>query len=446
MGLRHQPFEPDQKGTFSMPSSHILDAVEARFDDDHAIANAGLLLVATLADRLGIAAAADRLINLGRRVGAANVGRKLLTVVHAMCAGASCIDDIDVLRTGSTGRILGHTVAAPSTIGTWLRSFTFGHVRQLDQVTEHALTQAWAAGAGPGAQAIVVDADSTICEVYGDAKQGAAYGYTKVLGLHPLLATLAGTGEILHARQRSGRANTARGIVRFVQELLGRIRRAGATGRVTFRADSGFYNHALLGLLDRKQVDYTVTVRSNAAIRRAIAAIGEDAWTAIDYPDSGIAEVAATRYQRRQLVVRRVRHTSDQGQLFATWQYHAFVTSLAGDPVTLDAFHRRHATVELAIRDLKAGAGGRCPSGSFAANAAWLVVASLAHNLLRWPVLLAGLAQGLLTAKTLRRRLLALPGRLTRTARCWTLHLPTGWPWAWQFGFILGRLRCVPFT
>jgi Transposase DDE domain group 1 len=372
-----------------MPSSHVLSTVEARFDDTHAVANAGLLLPAILADRLGIAAAADRLIKLGRRAGAANVGRKLLTVVHAMCAGAVCIDDVDVLRTGATSQVLGHRVAAPSTIGTWLRSFTFGHVRQLDQVTEHALTAAWAAGAGPDAAPIVVDADSTITEVYGQHKQGAAYGYTRVLGLHPLLATLAGTGEILHARQRTGKANTARGIVRFVQELLGRLRRAGASGRITFRADSGFYNHALLGLLDRKQVDDTITVRSNAAIRRAITAIGEDAWTAIDYPDSGIAEVAATRYQRRQLVVHRVRHLSDQGQLFPTWQYHAFVTSLAGDPVTLDAFHHQHATVELAIRDLKAGAGGRCPSGQFAANAAWLALATLAHNLLRWPVLLA---------------------------------------------------------
>ena len=429
-----------------MPSSHILDTVEVRFDDTHAVANAGLVLPATLADRLGIAAAADRLIRLGKRAGAANVGRKLLTVVHAMCAGADCIDDVDVLRTAATGQVLGHLVAAPSTVGTWLRSFTFGHVRQLDQVTEHALTAAWQAGAGPGEQAIVVDADATICEVYGDAKQGAGYGYTRVLGLHPLLATLAATGEILHARQRKGSANTARGIVRFVQELLGRLRRAGAGGRVTFRADSGFYNHALLGLLDRERVDYTVTVRMNPAIGRAIAAIGEDAWVRIDYPDSGIAEVAATRYQRRHLVVRRVRHRSDQGELFPTWQYHAFVTSLDGDPVTLDAFHRRHATVELAIRDRKAGAGGRCPSGSFAANAAWLTLATLAHNLLRWPVLLANLQQGLLTAKTLRRRLLTLPGRLTRTARRWTLHLPTGWPWAWQFTFILGRLRCVPFT
>ena len=161
-----------------------------------------------------------------------------------------------------------------------------------------------------------------------------------------------------------------------------------------------------------------------------------------------MAEVAATVYKRRRLIVRRVRHYTDpdQGELFATWQHHGFVTCLPGDPVTLDAFHRGHATVELGIRDLKAGAGGCCPSGRFAANAAWLLLATLAANLLRWPVLLARVQQGLLCAKTLCRRLLGLPGRLTRSARRWTLHLPSGWPWAWEFGFNLGRLRCVPFT
>lgn len=199
------------------------------FDDDRAVANAGLVLTGTTAQHLGLFEAAQETIRLDGP-GAANAGTKALTVIEAMVAGADCIDDVDVLRAGSTGQVLGHRVAAPSTIGTFLRSFTFGHVRQLDRFAEAALTAAWSAGAGPGDDPLVIDIDSTICEVHGYHKQGAGFGYTNKRGLHPLVAVRAGTGEILHVRFRKGSANTGRGAQRFVRETIARVRRAGATG------------------------------------------------------------------------------------------------------------------------------------------------------------------------------------------------------------------------
>jgi Transposase DDE domain group 1 len=184
-----------------------------------------------------------------------------------MVAGADCIDDTDVLRTGQTAQVLGHRVMAPSTLGTFLRSFTFGHVRQLDRAAETILGRAWAAGAGPGAGPMTIDVDATICEVHGHAKGGAAYGYTHTLGYHPLLATRAGTGEVLHARLRAGRANTARGMPRFCDELIARLRRCGATGELTFRADSGFWSAKTIKCLRRHGVRYSITVRQTKPVR-----------------------------------------------------------------------------------------------------------------------------------------------------------------------------------
>ena len=196
--------------------SHAPDRIVATFDDPNLVADAGLLLVATLSARLGLEALIDKSVCLVGRVGGARPGRKVLTLVHAMIAGGSHIGHAAKLRAGSTGVVLGHRVMAPSTLGTFLRSFTFGHVRQLEAVIGHALTRAWGAGAGPGAKPLTIDVDSTICEVEGHHKDGAAFGYTKVLGYHPLLATRADSGEILHARMRKGSANTQRGVRRFL--------------------------------------------------------------------------------------------------------------------------------------------------------------------------------------------------------------------------------------
>jgi hypothetical protein len=431
-----------------MPSSHTApapDDLAINFDDTRAVANAGLLLAATLSERLGIEQAADQLIGLGERPGAAHPGRKLATLVHAMVAGADCIDDADLLRCGATTRVLGHRVMAPSTLGTFLRAFTFGHVRQLDRLTEQTLKRAWAAGTGPGDGPMTIDLDSTICEVHGHHKQGAAYGYTKRLGYHPLLATRAETGEVLHARQRTGKANTARGAARFVDETAGRVRRAGASGELTMRMDSGFWSAKTIRACRRHGIRYSITVRQTKPIRAAIAAIDEAAWADIVYPEGGVAQVAETCYRGNRLIVRRTRLLGAQQQLFPTWRHHAFVTDRVGTMLELDADHRRHAVVELCIRDLKAGAGLRhCPSGKFGANAAWLVAACLAHNLLRWIATIGLGERGLVVAKTVRRTLLHLPGRLTRSARRWVLHLPAGWPWAHNFQMALARLRCIP--
>ncbi len=428
-----------------MPSSHSPDGLAVAFDDEHAVANAGLLLPATLAQRLGIETVVDQLVDLGERPGAHRPGRKVLTLLHALVVGGDCIDDADVLRAGQTAQVLGHRVMAPSTLGTFLRGFTFGHIRQLDRVTETILSRAWAAGAGPGQQPMTIDVDSTICEVHGHHKGGAGYGYTHKLGYHPLLATRAETGELLHIRMRKGSANTARGAERFINELTGRIRRAGAGGELTLRADSGFWAAKVVGACRRHHIRFSITVRQTRHVQAAVAAIDERAWVGIDYPDGGVAQVAETTLAGQRLVVRRTRLVGAQATLWPDWRYHAFVTDRPGSAVELDADHRRHAVCELAIRDLKDGVGLRhCPSGRFLANAAWAVIATLAHNLLRWIAAIGLHSTDLVVAKTLRRRLLILPGRLTRSARQRRLHLPSRWPWATAFQQAITRLRALP--
>jgi hypothetical protein len=415
------------------------------FDDDRAVAGAGLALVATLAERLELVALANDVIDLGDRPGHALPGRKVATLVHAMVAGSECIDDCDVLRSGSTESVLGHDVMAPSTLGTFLRSFTFGHVRQLDAFSEQMLTRAWAFGAGPGDAPMTIDIDSTIQQVYGKQKQGAAYGYTRVLGEHPLVATRADTGEVLHIRHRKGSANSGRGAPRFVRETFGRVRRAGATGQLTLRADSAFHSKQVIAACRDHDVRYSITVNLNKAVVRAIEAIPEESWSDIDYTLGGKAQVAECPYgDGHRLVVRRTRLVGKQAELFLSWRHHAFITDREGTAVALDADHRHHAVVELAIRDLKDGAGmAHCPSGAFTANAAWAVLATLAHNMIRWVAALGLEHKGTVVAKTIRRKYIAIPGRLTHRSRRTQLHLPTRWPWATEWTECFNRLRSV---
>jgi hypothetical protein len=422
-----------------------LDGLDVMFDDERSVANAGLVLPATLAAHLGLEAAADELVSLSGP-GYFRPGRKAMTLVHSMLAGGDCIDDVDVLRAGASDRVLGHRVMAPSTCGTFLRAFTFGHVRQLDAWSELALTGAWAAGAGPADAAVTIDIDSTICETHGYAKQGATFGYTKRRGYHPLVATRADTGEVLHIRFRKGSANTGRGAERFVREVIGRVRRAGATGPLFLRADSGFWSRKVVKACRDHGVGYSITVRQVAAIKRAIAGIDDDDWQAIDYTIGGDAEVAECAYgDGHRLVVRRTRIIGAQPELFDNWRHHAFITDHPGSAVEADADHRAHAVVELAIRDLKDGAGlEHCPSGRFHANGAWAVLASVAHNLLRWVHLIGTAGTGPVVAKMIRRRLLTVPGRITRTGRRRQLHLPARWPWRTEFLAVLDRLRAVP--
>ena len=432
------------------------DRIRIAFDDHRLVSNAGLILPATLALHLGLPQLVEEHLDLGDAPGRANTGDNLMTLVASALAGGDCIDDADVLRTGGTACAIGCVVKAPSTLGTFLRSFRWGHVRQLDRVSRRLLARAWAAGAGPGDAPLTIDLDSTICETYGLAKEGARrHGYTGARGYHPLLAIAAGTGEVLMARLREGRANTARGAAHFLGETVGRVRYGGARGQLTVRADSGFYTHAVVALCRQLDVRCSITIRQHASLRKLIEAIPEQEWTPIPYWMDGAADVAETTYTPFQaepdaapvrLIVRRVKPTpGSQLALFATYSYHGFITDRDGDTLELEADHRRHAEVENAIRDLKHGVGlNHLPSGRFAANGAWLAVQVLAHNLARWAARI-GLGEATATTKTLRRRFFSLAGRLTRSARRLTLHLPKGWPWQYQFRRALARLQAIPF-
>ncbi len=442
-----------------MQSSHTLDALNVMFDDQRLVADAGLILPATLAQHLGLRALFDEHVDLGDAAGRAHVGDKAMTVIHSALAAGDSIDDCDVLRSGSTAAALGHTVLAPSTIGTFLRSFTWGHARQIDQVAGEMLRRAWAAGAGPGDGPVTIDIDSSIHETYGLQKQGGAkFTHVKgVRGFHPLYAHIAGTGDVVHCRLRGGNANTGRGADGFVTETVNRVRHAGASGPLTLRADSGFYIGAVTAACRKAGVTYSITVKLNPAIHKAIAAIDDNAWAPIPYWLDDGADVAETTYQPFgkkapivRLIVRRVRPTpGSQLALFTEWSYHALITDRTGPTLDLEADHRRHAVVEDTIRDLKYGVGlNHFPSGRFGANAAWLGLGVLAHNLARWTARL-GLASpetttpAIIETGTLRRRYLRVPGRITRSARQRTLHLPTHWPWAEQFHKALERLRTV---
>ena len=422
-----------------------LDGVQVKFDDERVVSDAGILLAATVAAQLGVEELAQRLVRLRpKRPGAGSAGRKVMSVIFAMALGADSIDDCDVLRSGRTRRLLGGWVAAPSTLGTFLRAFTFGHVRQLDRLLAEALTRAWQAGAGPGDGRLVIDVDSFVGEVCGRLKQGAAYGYTRLLGYHPILATRADTRETLHIRLRKGSANTQKGMLRFCDELIARVARAGATGVKLLRADSGFQNTKVFERLEKAGWQYSIGVRMIKTVRAAIEAIPEDAWTTIDYPDDGEAQIAETVYGGRRLIVRRTRLLGAQAELWPDWRHFCFVTNRSDDIAIVEAEHRDHAVVEQVIADLKDQALAHFPSGHFHANGAWTVLAALTHNLLRWTELLGLPGAVVRAARTVRRRLLALPGRLTRHARGWTLHLPARWPWQGDFEAALARIRALP--
>jgi len=440
-----------------MRSSHSLDRLDTTFDDDRLVADAGLLVPATLVHHLGLRELVDEHLDLGPAVGRANVGDKLLTLVMSALAGGDCIDDADALRAGGTERVLGFSVKAPSTLGTFLRSFRWGHVRQLDRVSRELLRRAWAAGAGPGDGPFTFDLDSTLCETYGLKKEGgSAVTHTGARGYHPLLAVAAGSGDVLMARLRGGTATSGRSAGHFLTETVSRIRYAGATGQLTMRADSGFYTHAVVAAARTHEVRFSITVRQHKGLRRLIETIPEQDWTPIPYWIGGGADVAETIYTPFadhedavpvRLIVRRVKPTpGSQLALLTLYDYHAFITDRDGDMLELESDHRGHAEIENAIRDLKEGVALKhFPSGRFGANGAWLAVQVVAHNVARWSAQI-GLGAGIITTKTLRRRLFGLPGRLTRSARRVTLHLPQHWPWAEAFRLALARLRAIPLT
>jgi hypothetical protein len=422
-----------------------LEGLRVEFDDERVVSDAGIALVAALSQRLGIEALAGGLVALRRdRPGAANAGRKIMALLFAMALGADSIDDCGVLRAGRTRRLLGGWLPAPSTLGTFLRAFTFGHVRQLDALLGRALERAWQAGAGPGDGRLVIDVDSFVGEVCGYLKQGAGYGYAKIFGYHPILATRADTREALHIRLRKGSANTQKGVKRFCEELIARVERAGATAPKLLRADSGFWNTKVFALLEKAGWQYSIGVRMIKTVRAAVETIPEEHWQHIDYPHEGEAHIADTVYGGRRLIVRRTRLLGAQAELWPDWRHFAFLTNRTEDIALVEAEHRDHAVVEQVIADLKDQALAHFPSGHFYANAAWTVLAALAHNLLRWTQLLGLPDTTVRAARTLRRRLLEIPGRLTRHARGWTLHLPARWPWYGDYINALNRIRALP--
>ena len=344
-----------------------IDGLEVVFDDGSLVADAGLLLAGTVMHRLGLEALIDNTVRLDGRVAGSGSGRKVLSLVASMLVGGCCIDDVQRLRSGSAAAVLPFAVVAPSTAGSFLRSFTFGHVRQLDKAAELALVRAWSVSAGPDVGEMTVDLDSTVCEVCGKAKHGAAYGHTKVLGYHPLVAVRSDTGEVLHSRMRSG--SSQRGNVHFARETLTRVRRLAADAAVTVRADAGFFSYDMIAALGAHNACYSITIPQNAKVKAAIAAIDDDAWASIEYTRDGEAQVAETTIEagrrgdklrdgdapaKLRLIIRRSRLLGAQGELWPNWRHHCFVTDREDlDTCAADTYHRAHATVELAIRDLK---------------------------------------------------------------------------------------------
>ncbi len=449
-----------------MRASQRLDRLAITADEDTLIADAGLLLPATLGQRLGLAELLDR-----RLTGGPHPAQKCLTVVHSALTGGDCIDDVDALRAGATQAVLGHRVAAPSTVGTFLRSLRWGHARQLDAVSRELLARAADAGAigTDSTDPFVVDIDATLVETYGLAKRGGSEVMrTGRRGYHPILAVAAGTGDVLHARLRRGRTNDASGAPAFVTETINRVRSAGVAGPVVLRADTGFYLADVLAACRKAKVRFSIGARMIGRMRALIADLDESAWTPVPYfePGAAVAEIGWLAFDRAhgrrgtawrgagtwvRLIVRRtptppgLRDEAQQA-LFPTFEYHPFITDQPGDPVELDRFHRAHAEVELAIRDLKYGLGlNHLPTKSFAGNHAWLVLQTVAHNLGRWTARLGDLAATpRQTIKTLRRRYLAVPARLVHHARRLVLRLPRLWPWAEQLNAAFTRLRALP--
>lgn len=439
-----------------MSSSRSVSRVRVSFDDTHLVDQAGLILTASLGERLGLEDLLTARVQLNVPSVGANAAAKSLTVVHSLLAGGDCIDDVDALRAGSSHAVLGHTVAAPSTVGSFLRALSPGHVGQFDSVGGELLRRAWAHEAVRAST--VIDIDSTLCATFGLAKDGARQVMrTGRRGYHPLLAIEAGTGDVIHAQLRRGRTNDGSGAARFVTHSLNRARRSGATA-ITLRADSGFYQADVIDACRRANASFSISARVRRGMRTLIDQLPDTAWTPIDYPygdGAAVAELAWLAFDQRhgqpghgvpvRLIVRRVPPSPGlQLTLFPTFSYHPFITDADGDIVELDTFHRRHAEIENIIKDLKHGMGlNHFPSARWAANGAWLSLNIIAHNLARWTARL-GLHEPTLRTKTLRRRLLGLPGRITTSARQRTLHLPARWTWAHQFLTAIDRLRNLP--
>ena len=447
-----------------MQLSHSRRVVSAVFDEPNVVSAAGLIPVMKLASEVGLRAVSDEFLTVPTDKGA-NPGLKVSSLVAGMMAGADSIDDMAILRHGGMGKIFD-SLYAPSTLGSFLRAFTFGHVRQLDAVACRVL-----AGLGRSTpllegvdRDVLVDVDDTIIEVHGYTKQGAGFGYSGVRGINALISTVtvADRAPIIAAsRLRKGSTGSPKGASRLVTDTLATVRRLrtkGTTGRVLLRADSAFYGQPVVHAAQIAGAQVSITVRQDPRVRAAIATIAEGGWTPIQYTDAvfddqaqawisraEVAEVPFTAFTSRskaqqvtgRLVIRRIpdlnpKQPAEQAGLFDLWRFHAFFTTTStevADTVAADKTHRHHAIIENVHADLKHAALAHLPSGKFTANAAWLVLACIAFNLTRAAATISGDKLTRATTATIRRTLVNVPARTATSGRRVTLHLPTNWPW-----------------
>jgi len=458
---------------------HDVSAVRAEFDDSSLVSCAGLVPVMRLAQDTGLYDLVGESVRLPGSVGS-NPAGKVASIVAGMIAGADSIDDLDVVRHGGMKGLFGG-VYASSTLGSFLRQFTFGHVKQLELVSHRLLTRL--VGRVPLLLSVpeavtFVDVDSVLRRVYGKAKQGAGFGHAKVggyqvllRGLNPLVATMStpGSAPLIAATQmRAGNASSARGAARLVATAVRDAKAVRPNATIVMRADSAFYSRKVIWAAIANGAKFSVTVRMDKKVKTAIAGIGEDAWMAIKYPkavwdsdeqrwisDAQIAETSYTAFAgtkhavTARLIVRRVRRLdpkahAGQEELFPSWRYHAVFTDSPNPLAQAEAQHRGHAVVEQVFADLINGPLAHLPSGSFAANGAWLSLAGIAHNLTRAAGCLAGAAMATARSATIRRRIVNVAAKIVRHARTLTLRLPQHWPWQCEWRLLFAHTHAPP--
>jgi hypothetical protein len=441
---------------------HELTKIHATFDDPHLVSQAGLVPVMALAGRAGLGELAAEHVRISRPCGV-NAPVKIGCLVAGMTAGADSIDDMGLLRHGAMGVLFGG-IRAPSTLGSFLRAFTWGNVLQLQKVHRQFLAElARRAPLLPGADVLAfIDIDSQQKRVYGHAKQGAAFGFTKIQGkgllvrglnvLATSVCTPLAAPVIAGTRLRGGNASSARGAASMITEAVTTARASGCTGTLVVRMDSAFYGAAAVAAARNAGAHFSVTVRTDPKVRAAIAAIDDDAWTPIRYPravwddqlrrwvsDAEVAEVEYTAFASRgrpvtaRLIVRRIKDLSrtaaeGQGELFTAWRYHAVFTDSPFVMLQAEEHHRGHAQAEQVFADWTDGPLAHLPSGFFPANAAWLALAAISCNLLRAAGALASLTHAKARGATVRRDLINVAARTARHGRGHlTIHLPEGW-------------------
>jgi hypothetical protein len=460
-------------------ASHRFTPMSATFDDQNLVSLAGLVPVMALAEQTKLSTLLTEQVSITApriKSGSANPAPKLTTLIAGMCAGADSIDDIDLLRSGGMTTLFDG-VYAPSTIGTLLREFSFGHARQLESVLrDHLRHLCRRVDLLPGAdQRVFLDIDSLLRPVYGHAKHGASYGHTKIAGkqvlrkgLSPLAATIStaqAAPVIAGMRLRAGKTGSAKGAGRMVAQAIVTARTAGLAGEILVRGDSAFGGRAVISACRRHGSRFSLVMTKNAAVQAAIASIPDDAWTPVRYPgavrdpdtgqwisDAEVAEIVYTAFASTKdrvtarLIVRRVKDAARQDELFPVWRYHPFFTDSTDSTTEADITHRRHAIIETVFADLIDGPLAHMPSGCFGANSAWVLCAAIAHNLLRAAGTLADTTLGKARGSTLRRKIITIPARLARPQRKPVLHLPAHWPWAAAWRRLWHATMATPST